>query len=76
MSDLTDTQCAFLRLHVRHLVERWQWHFSGAQLRAHAGTHRATISSDELAALVTRGLVRRGGGEAVYPTKVAKEMFA
>lgn len=75
-SDLTDSQFAFLHLHVRHTVDRWQSHFGGATLRAHAGTHRATISNHELAALVDNGLVRRGGGEAVYPTKVAKVMFA
>lgn len=75
-SDLTDSQRAFLRLHVTRLVDRWQWHFRGAMIRAHAGALRATISSAELTALVSRGLVRRGGGAAVYPTKTAKELFA
>lgn len=67
-ADLSASQLNFLRLHVKHVVEKWKWYFMGTQLRASAGIRKATITSGELTDLVMRGLMRRGGGEAVYAT--------
>jgi hypothetical protein len=63
----------FLALHARHLVERWQWHFCGTQLRAHAGKRRATIWRDDLDDLVTRGLMARGYASDVRITDAGRE---
>lgn len=60
--DLTVAQRCFLALHSKRLVERWQWHFMETQLRAHAGLHKATIWRDELADLITRGLIEKTWG--------------
>lgn len=73
---LTISQRNFLRLHVTRAVDKWQWHFCSTQLRAHAGTRRATIWADELHDLVARGLVTRGPGETVYATMDGKAMIA
>jgi hypothetical protein len=70
---LTISQRNFLRLHVTRAVDKWQWHFCSTQLRAHAGTRRATIWVDDLHDLVARGLVTRGPGETVYATLDGKE---
>lgn len=77
MSDLSDSQRAFLALHIQHAVDMWQWHFCKTQLRAHAGIRRATIWIDELDDLIARGLMRKGFGVAnVYPTIDGKALFA
>jgi hypothetical protein len=77
MPQLTQSQLRFLALHARTVVERWQWHFQEAQLRAHAATRSATICRDELADLIERGLMYRlGGSFAVYPTTHGKELVA
>jgi hypothetical protein len=73
---LTVSQHNFLRLHVKHAVEMWKWHFCSTQLRASAGKRRATIWVDELHDLVARGLVTRGPGETVYATTDGKALFS
>lgn len=60
--DLSVAQRNFLVLHASHLVERWQWHFLGTQLRAHAGRRKATIWCDDLDDLLSRGLMEGGHG--------------
>lgn len=61
-SDLTVAQRNFLELHALHLVERWQWHFIGTQMRAHAGIRTATIWRDDLDNLIARGLIEESHG--------------
>lgn len=73
---LTISQQNFLRLHVKHAVEMWQWHFCGVQLRAHVGRRRATIWIDELNDLITRGLMYRGLGATVYATSDGKALIS
>lgn len=74
---LTVSQHNFLRLHATHAVEMWKWHFCSTQLRAHAGTRRATIWADELNDLIARGLMRYGLGTAnVYATSDGKALFS
>jgi len=57
MKTLSSEQARFLRLHSQ-LVMRWQWHFGGGTLRAHAedGTS-AAISKHALGDLADAGLV-------------------
>ncbi len=75
--DLTASQRNFLRLHVKHMVDAWRWHFGKTQLRAHASRRRATIWTDELDDLIARGLMVRGAGEAdVYVTMTGKESIS
>jgi hypothetical protein len=77
MPELTQAQLRFLALHARAVVDRWQWYFQETQLRAQAATHSATISRDELADLIERGLMRRSRSTfAVYPTTHGKELVA
>lgn len=76
LAELTPSQLAFLRLHVKHGVDMWQWHFCDSMLRAHAGHRRATIWRDDLDNLIARGMVVRGVGVTIYPTIDARELFA
>lgn len=73
---LSVAQHNFLRLHVKHNVDMWQWHFCKTQLRAHAGWRRATISATELDDLIARGLMSKGHGATVYATENGKAIFA
>lgn len=75
LADLTVSQRNFLRLHVKHAVDKWQWHFCSTQLRAHAGNRRATIWADDLHDLVARALVTRGPGETVYATSNGRALI-
>ena len=72
---LTIAQRNFLRLHVKHAVDMWQWHFCKTQLRAHSGRRRATIWVDELDDLIARGLMFRGLGATVYATTDGKALI-
>lgn len=57
----------FVWLHQNHNVVKWQWIFGETMLRAFTDTGAtATISRDELDALVAAGTMRRGVGFAVY----------
>lgn len=73
-SDLTVPQRNFLRLHVKRVVYMWQWHLGETQLRAHAGTFRATIWRDELNDLIARGLMYRGTGNIIGTTTAGREL--
>lgn len=76
MIDLTLSQRRFLHLHVKDVVDKWQWHFRGTQLRAHVRRRRATICAAELDDLVSKGLMGRGAGAAdVYVTSAGKALF-
>jgi hypothetical protein len=60
---LSAAQLAFLRFHCApNPPHMWRWHFLGTQLRATAEAGSVTISSRELNALVSAGLMRRGAG--------------
>lgn len=70
---LTVAQHNFLALHAAALVTSWQWHFCESQLRAAAGTRKATIWRDELDDLVRWGLMERGTGYSVAVTAMGRE---
>lgn len=70
---LSTTQRNFMALHVKHAVDRWQWHFCSTQLRAHAGRRSATIWYGELDDLVQRGLMLRSHGATVSVTLAGRE---
>lgn len=73
---INETQRAFLRLHVKKLVERWRWHFQDTQLRAYAGKRTATISRAEFDDLISRGLMFKGHGAAdVHPTETGRQLI-
>jgi hypothetical protein len=76
VTDLTIAQRNFLRLHVKHAVDKWQWHFCETQLRAHAGRRKATIWRDELDDLVSRGLVNVSHGNSVYATMTGRDLVS
>jgi hypothetical protein len=70
---LNDAQVDFLALHIRYVVERWQWVFADGMLRAFAPRARcASVSRAELDDLVQRGLVERGPGQTVRVTDAGK----
>lgn len=76
-ADLSASQRNFLRLHVKHAVDGWQWHFCNTQLRAHVRRQRATIWIDELNDLIARGLMFKGAGAAdVHPTDAGKALIS
>lgn len=74
---LTVAQLAFLRLHVKHAVTMWRWHFCETQLRAQASRmRRATIWRDELDDLIARGLMTQGLGNTCYATPDGKALIS
>jgi hypothetical protein len=74
---LSTAQQNFLRLHVKHAVDMWQWHFCKTQIRAHVGRRRATIWIDELDDLIARGLMVRGAGAAdTYATMKGMDLIS
>jgi hypothetical protein len=73
---LSIAQHNFLRLHVKHAVDTWQWHFCKTQLRAHAGKRCATIWVDELRDLIARGLMAGSHGATVYATSDGKALIS
>jgi len=71
---LNDAQANFLALHIRFVVERWQWVFADGMLRAFASRARcASVSRAELDDLVRKGLVERGPGQIVRVTDAGRE---
>jgi len=71
--DLTFPQRNFLHLHALRLVNRWQWHFMGTQMRAHAGKRHVTIWRDELDNLIARGLIEASHGVSYRVTDAGRE---
>lgn len=76
MPSLTPSQQAFLTLHVKRIVIKWQWHFTGCTIQAWAGRRTASLGREELAGLEQDGLMEQGLGVSVSASEAGRAWVA